>query len=60
MPGWSEDIGECRSEEELPQAARDYLAYIADFTGVPIKLIGVGPSRDQVIWLDGAESALAA
>jgi len=50
LPGWSEDITECRSEDELPQAARDYLQFISDFVKVPIALIGVGPSRDQVIW----------
>src|ERR1700727_2233623 len=34
LEGWSEDIGECREESELPAAARDYLAFIADFVGV--------------------------
>ena len=48
LPGWDEDIGECRDERDLPQAARDYLAYIADFVGVPIGLVGVGPGRDQI------------
>ena len=33
-----------------PQAARDYLAFIADFVGVPVALIGVGPGREQMIW----------
>jgi adenylosuccinate synthase len=50
LPGWSEDITECREESELPTAARDYLQFMADFVGVPIALIGVGPGRDQVIW----------
>jgi adenylosuccinate synthase len=50
LPGWSEDLTECRTEEELPQAARDYLQYIADFLRVPVALIGVGPARDEVIW----------
>src|SRR5260370_1549317 len=36
LPGWSEQISDCRSEADLPQAARDYLAYVADFVGVPI------------------------
>ena len=40
------------TSRELPQAARDYLAYIADFVGVPIALIGVGPGRDQIIWTE--------
>jgi adenylosuccinate synthase len=52
LPGWDEDISECRSEEELPQTARDYLAYLSDFVGVPIALISVGPGREQVIWTD--------
>jgi adenylosuccinate synthase len=60
LPGWEEDIGECRSEEELPEAARDYLRFISDFVGVPIKLVGVGPVRDQVIWVGKGADALAA
>jgi adenylosuccinate synthase len=50
LPGWTEDITECRSEGDLPQTAREYLDYIADFVGVPVALIGVGPGREQVIW----------
>ena len=50
VPGFDEEIGECRSLEELPQAARDYLDLIADRTGVPVALVGVGPGRDQIIW----------
>jgi adenylosuccinate synthase len=52
LPGWSEDLRECRREKELPQTARDYLQYIADFVRVPIALIGVGPGRDEVIWTE--------
>jgi adenylosuccinate synthase len=59
LPGWDDDLGDCRSEAELPQAARDYLAFVADFVGVPIALIGVGPGREQVIWTEaGRASAL--
>ena len=60
LPGWDEDLGECRSERDLPQAARDYLAYIADFVGVPVALIGVGPGREQVIWTEAGRESLAA
>jgi adenylosuccinate synthase len=59
LPGWSDSIEDCRSPAELPPAARDYLAYISDFVGVPIKLIGVGPAREQVIWCGDAEQELA-
>jgi adenylosuccinate synthase len=50
LPGFSEDLRACRSEEELPAAAREYLQFISEFVGVPIALIGVGPGRDEVIW----------
>jgi adenylosuccinate synthase len=61
LPGWSQDITECRSEDDLPAAARDYLAFLAEGTGVPVVLIGVGPGRDQVIWCGkGAERMPAA
>jgi adenylosuccinate synthase len=52
LPGWSEDITDCREESDLPQAARDYLQFMSDFVGVPIALIGVGPGRDEVIWTE--------
>ncbi len=60
LPGWDEDITGCREEDELPQAARDYLAYISDFVGVPVALIGVGPGRDQIIWTETGRQSLAA
>src|SRR5947199_1286930 len=49
LPGWSEDIGDCRTLDELPEGARTYLERIAEYTGVPVVLVGVGPGRDQVI-----------
>src|ERR671917_1867047 len=60
LPGWDEDITGCRDESELPQTARDYLAYISDFVGVPIALVSVGPGRDQVIWTETGRASRAA
>jgi adenylosuccinate synthase len=60
LPGWDEDITGCRDESELPQAAREYLAFVADFVGVPITLIGVGPARDQIIWTEAGRGTAAA
>jgi adenylosuccinate synthase len=54
LPGFKEDIGECRSPADLPQTARDYLAFISDFINVPIRLVSVGPGREQVLWMDAA------
>ena len=35
--------------DDLPQAARDYVQFIQDFTGVHVSFVGVGPARDQTI-----------
>jgi adenylosuccinate synthase len=52
LPGFDADITGCRSEGDLPSEARDYLRFIAGFAGVPIRLVGVGPDREQVVWID--------
>lgn len=49
MPGWDEDLSECREPEDLPRRARDYVDAIAKATGVAITLIGTGQGRHQVI-----------
>ncbi len=59
LPGWHEDISECRSENELPDAARDYLRFISDAVAVPIVLVGVGPGREEVIWMGDRAPAAA-
>ena len=38
LSGWSEDLGECRSASDLPDAAREYLQFISEHTGVPVAL----------------------
>jgi adenylosuccinate synthase len=60
MPGFTEDLSECRSEHDLPDAARDYLRFVSDFVGVPVALIGVGPGREQVIWTEAGTGMAAA
>ncbi len=49
LEGWKEDISECRSLEDLPKAARDYISFIEKHAGVPVVLVGVGPGREQTI-----------
>jgi adenylosuccinate synthase len=60
LPGWSEDLGECREEADLPSTAREYLRFVAEFVGVPIALVGVGPGRDEVIWTEASEGMAGA
>jgi adenylosuccinate synthase len=57
LPGWEEDITDCRSEADLPAAAREYLRFVEDFVGVPITLVGVGPGRSQVVWMGDRSAA---
>jgi adenylosuccinate synthase len=52
LPGWSEDISDARSEEDLPENARAYLRYIEEALGVPVVLISVGPGREQTMWTE--------
>ena len=61
LPGFQGDIGDCRREADLPREARDYLAAIAEAAGAPVRLVGVGPGRDQVVWMgEEAEPRLRA
>ena len=47
LPGWSEDITGCRSLEELPENARNYVRRISELVGVRISTFSVGPDREQ-------------
>lgn len=49
MPAWDEDITGCRTFEDLPQKAQDYVLRLEELSGAPISYIGVGPGRDQTI-----------
>ena len=47
LPGWSEDITSCRTLEELPEAARNYVRRVGELVGVRISTFSVGPGREQ-------------
>ncbi len=47
--GWTEDITGCKSFEELPKTAQDYVLAIEKMSGARISAIGVGPARDAII-----------
>ena len=50
LPGWSEDIQGIGYWERLPAATRQYVEKIEEISGVPVRMISVGPERDQVIY----------
>ncbi|MBF2078858.1 MAG: adenylosuccinate synthase [Synechococcales cyanobacterium T60_A2020_003] len=49
VPGWKQSTSHCRSLDELPQQALDYLKLLAELMEVPIAIISLGASRDQTI-----------
>ena len=51
LSGWSEDISQARSFDELPAAARDYIKAVEELAGAPVSGVGVGPRRDQTLSL---------
>ena len=51
VPGWTESTLGAKTLDELPQAARDYIAKIEDVVGAPIDIISTGPDRVETIVL---------
>ncbi|SFA76212.1 Adenylosuccinate synthetase [Amycolatopsis marina] len=49
LPGWWEDISQCRTFEELPANARAYVERIEELSGARVSAVGVGPGREQTI-----------
>jgi len=49
MPGWSEDISNCRRFSDLPAAAQNYIERVAELCELPIDMVSVGPERDQLV-----------
>jgi len=49
MPGWREDISNCRSFGDLPAAAQAYIERVAELCDLPIDIVSVGPERDQLV-----------
>ncbi|MST63381.1 adenylosuccinate synthase [Schaalia hyovaginalis] len=49
LPGWTEDISECRSFDELPAAAQAYIARLEELSRCRIQSIGVGAGREATI-----------
>ncbi len=49
LPGWKVSTTDCRTLEDLPQQALDYLKFLAELMEVPIAIVSLGASRDQTI-----------
>ncbi len=49
VSGWQEEISAARKWEDLPPAARAYILKIEELTGVQVRLVSVGPEREQIV-----------
>ncbi len=49
IPGWKCDLTSMTSEEEFPQAFKDYIKFLEDELETPITILSVGPDRAQTI-----------
>lgn len=47
--GWKCDINSMRSYDEFPRQLKEYIEFIERETGVPVKIISVGPDREETI-----------
>lgn len=49
LPGWDGDLSLCKTFEELPKTAQDYILFLEKEIDCKIKMIGVGPDRTHNI-----------
>jgi adenylosuccinate synthase len=51
LDGWWEDIDQVTRFEDLPKQARAYVERLEELSGVPIRVVSVGASREQSLVL---------
>jgi adenylosuccinate synthase len=50
IPGWKEDLTGLKSEADFPANFRKYVAFLEEQLATPIKIVSVGPDREQTIF----------
>lgn len=53
LPGWMSDTTHCRRRSDLPVNARKYVSRIQELLGAEVRLVGVGPEREQLVDMVG-------
>lgn len=49
MQGWNCDLTKMKSEDEFPEEFNGYISFLEDYLETPIKIVSVGPDREQTI-----------
>lgn len=52
MPGWTQDLSNVKTFEQLPQNAKDYIKKIELLTEAPVSIISIGANREETIILN--------
>jgi adenylosuccinate synthase len=47
--GWKKDITAITGYADMPVEMKNYINYLNEFLGVPVKYISNGPGRDQLV-----------
>lgn len=50
LAGWKEPTTGMTKWNELPKEAKEYIKFIEEFVGVPVKWVGVGPGREHMLF----------
>ena len=50
LEGWEEDITGFREFKDLPAALKRFIEFIENQVGVPVKMVSVGPDREETIF----------
>ncbi len=54
-PGWHSETVGITEYDKLPQAAKDYIAYLEDKIECEIGCVSTGPERDETIFREGSQ-----
>jgi adenylosuccinate synthase len=49
LPGWQSDTVGCSDFDQLPQGARDYIAYLEEELETPVGVLSTGPRREETV-----------
>ncbi|MDR0431223.1 MAG: adenylosuccinate synthase [Tannerellaceae bacterium] len=49
LPGWQTEMTKMQNEDEFPEEFNAYLTFLEEELGVPVKIVSVGPDREQTI-----------
>lgn len=49
MPGWKRELKSGSTFDDLPNETREYIGAIEEYLGIPVRYIGIGPGREEII-----------